>query len=436
MTVSDVFNPTGSDANLWEFRHGHGHFKRGDYNGLREIKRRASRHALVPQGKANSQPGTPAEAMPMPESQDRLVQAEHNLFEMGARLQRCEENLHSMMSRYTAMAGFMTKSLRLNADLAGALGNLAPPDHHVQREVAGLQQEVRIQLEKWRGCEQEPLSDPNLYRAQIFAQVENAPVSPLQMAQDDPRRLAVPRPGYHNNYRPQIPSNLSLSTRRPYGSVAAGSAPSQPSPHRPQPPLPPPGPHPLTTVESVQPNLARRHTAADIRAHGWQPSQSSQPAGVGSSLAPISSTPPQWPLSPSRPPGTEDPRLQENLSYSLQGVSRHAQSRPGTPPLPPFSNGHGNENSASHQPPHHFTTHVAPPPQGPSSNGVAGGSPFEGWSWNTASRRDDRENRNLTVVDASMPPTRRGSMAHILNHDSGDPNDPRGDEDRKRKRLQ
>jgi hypothetical protein len=46
------------------------------------------------------------------------------------------------------------------------------------------------------------------------------------------------------------------------------------------------------------------------------------------------------------------------------------------------------------------------------------------------------------VKDGSAPPTRRGSMAHILNptdtaeREDEDEVDPRGEDDRKRKRLQ
>jgi hypothetical protein len=62
---------------------------------------------------------------------------------------------------------------------------------------------------------------------------------------------------------------------------------------------------------------------------------------------------------------------------------------------------------------------------------------FGSWSWNSA----NRENKNLMVKDSSGPPTRRSSMAHILNPtdtpERGDEDglDPRGDDDRKRKRL-
>jgi hypothetical protein len=66
---------------------------------------------------------------------------------------------------------------------------------------------------------------------------------------------------------------------------------------------------------------------------------------------------------------------------------------------------------------------------------------FGSWSWNSANRGGG-DNRNLMVKDHSAPPTRRGSMAHILNptdtaeRADEDAFDPRGDDDRKRKRLQ
>jgi hypothetical protein len=43
--VLDISYPPNSP--LWEFKHRNGKFKRGDLIGLREIGRRASRHALI-----------------------------------------------------------------------------------------------------------------------------------------------------------------------------------------------------------------------------------------------------------------------------------------------------------------------------------------------------------------------------------------------------
>ena len=250
---------------------------------------------------------------------------------------------------------------------------------------------------------EEPHEPPFANSRAYLSNIDNAPVSPRQMPQDDPRRpsLAVPHSRQPNYYRPSVPSNLSVSTRRPYGSIGANTAQSSPSSLRVQPPPPPPGPHPLANVE-LPPNLARRHTSADIRAHGWQPTPP----------PPFASGPPstQWPSSPNRVAVAEDQRIRDSFShYSLQPPSQ-PQSRPTTPPPPPFVNG------------------GAPPID-----------TFGSWSWNSANRGD---NKNLSVRDNSAPPTRRGSMAHILNptdtaeRDEGDELDPRGDEDGKRNRLQ
>lgn len=403
--VSDVFHTGNPESALWEFKHGNGNFKRGDLVGLREIKRRASRHALVHrqdygnQKATQSQPGTPAEMQPIPDTQDpRLAHFEQTLYDMGARLQRSEENAHFMMVKQQAMMDSVTRLLHFNQELARTMMAVVGPEHHIHRDVLHLQAEIQRQAEMIRSLD-DPHESPYPGRQQYFAGLENAPVSPRQLPQDDPRRLNVPRSS--NFYRPPVPSSLSISTRRPYGSVAGGT-PSQSSPLRSQPAPPPPGPHPLATIEPHQ-SLARRHTSADIRAHGWQPNPSPFASGHPSG---------QWPPSPSRV-NPEDQRIRDSLSsYSLQ-VASHSHSRPTTPPPPPFANGNTNGNS--------------------NTNGV---SSLESWSWGSASRGD----KNLAVKDTSAPPTRRGSMAHILNPDNPPDHemdeDPRGDEDRKRKRLQ
>lgn len=229
-------------------------------------------------------------------------------------------------------------------------------------------------------------------RQQFFGNLENAPISPRQYPQDDTRRtanLTVPQPRGQNLYRPSVPSNLSIGSRRPFGSIG-GAATTQPSPSRNPPPAPPPGPHPLSNVE--HPGMARRHTTADIRAHGWQTGMS--PLAVGAAAA--------YPSSPSRPP-PEDQRIRESLSsYSFQNAGNaHPGSRPTTPPS--MTNGGSN-----------------------------GGDTFGNWNWGSAVSRG--------LKDSSAPPTRRGSMAHILNPSdtaerSDEGEDPRGDDDRKRKRL-
>lgn len=230
-------------------------------------------------------------------------------------------------------------------------------------------------------------------RQQFFGTMENPPVSPRQYPQDDVRRPNLTAPQRSQNfYRPAVPSNLSLGARRPYGSIGGGST-TQSSPSRNAPPAPSPGPHPLSHVEPPPGSLARRHTSADIRAHGWQP---------GMPQYPVQAPPNAYPSSPSRAP-PEDQRLRESLStYSFPPASNtNASSRPATPP---YSNG--------------------------ASNGAA--DAFGNWSWGSAVSRSG-------VKDSSAPPTRRGSMAHILNPSdtaerSDEDDDSRGEDDRKRKR--
>lgn len=242
-----------------------------------------------------------------------------------------------------------------------------------------------------------PLSGSRPYFANLS--LDNAPISPRQIAQDDPRRGA-PTGGSRNNfYRPPVPSHLSITPRR-YGSIGASTSQSSPSSLRSQVPQPPPPPHPLSTVASPPTNLPRRHTFADIRnVQGWQNNQSPFASGPSSSA---------YPSSPKRGPTAinEDQRIRESFSsYSLSSASqsRTDSSRPGTPP---FSNG----NTADH---------------------------LNSWSWGAS--RD----KNLTSIfkDSSGPPTRRGSMAHILNPAETAERDEEHEEemreeDRKRKRLQ
>lgn len=242
-------------------------------------------------------------------------------------------------------------------------------------------------------------------RPQYFGTVDNVPVSPRMMPQDDSRRqggLTVPQARGQPLYRPTVPSNLSIGARRPYGSIGGGST-TQSSPLRNAAPPPPPGPHPLSNVVEPHPgSLGRRHTAADIRAHGWQPGPSP--------FAPSNPPSAPWPPSPSRV-APEEQRIRESLStYSLQAASHaHSQSRPTTPPPPPHA-----------------------------ANGGSGADTFGSWSWNSAANRDGK---GLGLKDSSAPPTRRGSMAHILNPSdtaerSDEDEDVRGDDDRKRKRMQ
>jgi len=127
---------------MWEFKHGNGNFKRGDMIGLREIRRRASRHALVhreynSQKAPPSQPGTPAEPMaPMQEGANpRLGSIEHTLFDLSNRLQRHEENAQFMQVKHQAIMDTVARLLQFNQDLSRAVLALAPnPDSPIHRD--------------------------------------------------------------------------------------------------------------------------------------------------------------------------------------------------------------------------------------------------------------------------------------------------------------
>jgi hypothetical protein len=105
---------------MWEFKHGNGSFKRGDILGLREIKRRASRHALVHRDSypsikppPYSQPGTPAEVVqPTQEStENRVTNLEHTLYDLHGRLARSEENTNTLYIRNQVMTEALSRSL-------------------------------------------------------------------------------------------------------------------------------------------------------------------------------------------------------------------------------------------------------------------------------------------------------------------------------------
>lgn len=121
--VSDVFHTGSPESPLWEFKHGNGSFKRGDLVGLREIKRRASRHALVHRDSYSapkpplSQPGNPTEPIhPMPDStESRLVNLEHTLYDMHGRLQRSEDNSQFLHVRNQIVMDALSRSLQVGS---------------------------------------------------------------------------------------------------------------------------------------------------------------------------------------------------------------------------------------------------------------------------------------------------------------------------------
>jgi hypothetical protein len=271
-----------------------------------------------------------------------------------------------------------------------------------------MQADIQRQAEVLRSMEESvdpPYSSSRPYFSNLS--LDGAPVSPRQLAQDDPRRPPViGAPPRQHTFRPAVPSNLSVTPRR-YGSIGSNPSNSSPGSVRYQAPPPPPPPHPLSAVTTPPTNLPRRHTSADIRAHGWQPTPS--PFAPGNAAA-------QWPPSPKRgPTHVEDQRIRDTLSsYSLQGASQNPSNN-SRPTTPPFSNGNGNT-----------------------------GESLGTWSWGL-NRADKFGGSGFgssgLLKDGSGPPTRRGSMAHILNPAETAERDEEHEEelreeDRKRKRVQ
>lgn len=141
--VSDVFHTGSPDSTLWEFKHGNGNFKRGDLASLRDIKRRASRHALIHRDSypatnhhkpSFSQPGTPAEPV-MDPGEARLVTLEHNMYDIHSRLMRTEESNTALSAKCQALNDSLVKAHQWNLDLTHLVSSMIPdPDHPVRRD--------------------------------------------------------------------------------------------------------------------------------------------------------------------------------------------------------------------------------------------------------------------------------------------------------------
>ncbi|KKA22053.1 Flocculation suppression protein [Rasamsonia emersonii CBS 393.64] len=408
--VSDVFHTGSPDSALWEFKHGNGNFKRGDLVGLREIKRRASRHALIHRDSFSnhksgaSQPGTPAEQAHDNNSDVRLMNLEHSLFDMHNRLARVEENYSMMSSRCQALTESLMKCQQWMYSISHFLMAMNPDrDSPLYRDVCNMQREIERQLESVRGFEHPHESVRQPYYANVPPD-PGPPLSPRQVPQDDSRRPSMVDAPKTNTIRPPVPQpqHLSASPSR-YGSINAGN--SSPNYNRLQiPPQQPPMPHPLSSAPSPQgPNLARRHTSADIRQHGWAPTGSSPFASGNTS----SNSSAQWPPSPHRVPTSSDQHVRDVLAqYEITGSKRpNDMSRHATPPL----------------------SSEAPPSS--TLNADSG--------WSVGGPKFPRH-------ESSLPATRRSSMASnvhsLLNPtdtaERPEEDDPLIPEDRKRKRLQ
>ena len=455
--VSDVFHTGSPESALWEFKHGNNNFKKGDLTGLREIKRRASRHALIHResfsGKAGqSQPGTPSEILP--DNDTRLANAEFALQDIHNRLLRTEESYALMSSRCQALTEGMVKVHEWSRDLSQSLQSFVPTQSPLYHDIIAMQKEISRHLEQVRALEY-PHETLLSGRQPFFSNMSlDAPPSPRGFSFDDSRRSSVqfsePPPRFNSRPPvPPIPSRYTTSPRR-FGSVSGG--PPQSDHVFSRPPLPTHQPnhvHPLSAVvpasAASQANpLARRHTSADIREHGWPIPPN---LATHEDTSPYSSSQqPQWGSSSpshhqsttisqhvgvrhttSTNTGTEQSLRDQLDSYSLNGPRRQSavSTLRGSPP-PPLP-------SSLHQQHHQ---QISPPPIATSNLNL-------GLGLDTGVSKFARTHFELH----SAPTTRRGSVASNVHHLLNPADTAEGDEDgsasgyggaveeRKRKRL-
>ncbi|KAK3708672.1 Flocculation suppression protein [Vermiconidia calcicola] len=428
--VSDVFHTGSPDSPLWEFKHGAGNFKRGDLVGLREIKRRASRHALIHRDSFSSAPKLPTvpqPGMPLepPTVQDpvegRFGMLEWQMQDIYNRMARAEDAHAAVTSKCQALLDGLAKSHQWNQELSSHLLTLVPdPDNPVHRDVYAMRQDILRHMDQLRTIEepQEPLfANKQSYFHNNNLTVDSA-MSPRQRPFDESRRPSLQAIGPPRPIRAPAAPHLQVSPRR-YGSIGTANGAYSPSSTRPNYPPPPPPPtqppqHPLATASSPPANLARRHTSADIRVHGWGGHQPSSQYNHGSSPYASGHSSAAWPSSPRQSGNPGDQQLRDALAqYELPRAANIGGSRHPSPP-----------------PPHE----TGPPSFTSSFGGTYAGTNEPGWQVPGA-------RYPFKGLDTG-PPTRRSSMASNVHSllNPADTAEREGEDEgiddlRKRKRL-
>jgi hypothetical protein len=251
---------------------------------------------------------------------------------------------------------------------------------------------------------QDDSHDPLLSGRPYFSNlvIDNGQLSPKQAPQDERRpsfQAMSSKPGF---FRTPAPPHIAISPQR-FGSIGNNAhSPSYRNVANPQQAPAPPTQHPLASVSEPGPNLARRHTSADIRdSAGWPPQPGTSPFEAGPQTGSTN-----WPPSPQiTAPSQGDTHIQSVLaSYQLGAPRRQPTS--GVP-----------------------SRQTSPPPDAPPTGGLMGENGFSFKGPNFGPRLMD-----------SAPQTRRSSMAsnvhNLLNPaESGERDEDDGNDDRKRKRM-
>ncbi|CAD6574888.1 MAG: hypothetical protein ASARMPRED_006964 [Alectoria sarmentosa] len=329
--VSDVFHTGSPESTLWEFKHGNGNFKRGDLAGLREIKRRASRHALIhrdsfssPHKPSVSQPGTPAEPVVDP-AELRLQGLEHSIFDLHARLSRTEESNTALSAKCHVLNESLVKCHQWSLDLCHLITSLiVDTDNPVRRDATFMEREILRQLDMVRSYEdphESLLSGRQPYFSNMALNAE--PLSPRQVTADERRPSLHAVPSRPHAFKPQAPLHPIPVPQRRYGSIGTANAlPNYVRPLQPQTQMnQPPSQHPLSMVlEPPGPNMGRRHTSADIRVPGWPGHGTESPLASGQSST-------HWPSSPTQAPMTSDQHIRDSLASYELGAPRKSHGK-------------------------------------------------------------------------------------------------------------
>jgi hypothetical protein len=157
--------------------------------GLREIKRRASRHALVHREFNNQKPGaptpgTPVEPIPMQQesSDPRLAGIDHTLYDFGVRLQRSEEAQHYMQVKQQAIMETLGRVLYFSGEMSRAILGVVPSDNPIHRDGKSLPRLVTRSTFQRADSDQLHLCNPTFSAKLTFCEPSTSRPSPLTQA--------------------------------------------------------------------------------------------------------------------------------------------------------------------------------------------------------------------------------------------------------------